>query len=162
MDIEHRIKDLKHLRPDAAYARRSRALIVGDFGDEMKAAPHGLWQMILNSMEFGTAVALAGALLVLVLGGFSTWQFLSPFNLASLDPAGLRVEAQAVDIQIQLTDLEFVHEAGESTPAVAPGESTSAGTAVKQLAKNLGIDEKTASGEEEPPSIDDVLGTLAE
>ena len=107
MELHDILKQLKTIEPDAEYARRSKERILavakGDF-----TAPRIIdWRMVVRTLQSGTAIALAGILLLIAVGGFSVWTFLKPFGLAGLDPAGLRAEAQAIDIQLQIAGLEY-------------------------------------------------------
>jgi hypothetical protein len=67
----------------------------------------GIPGFLARSLEMGSAVVLTGLLLFLIVGGFSIWNTFSPFKLTSLDPTSLRAEAQAIDIQIRLTDIAY-------------------------------------------------------
>jgi len=103
MDLITIFKQLKRIEPDIDYTGRSRATILGS----PRGGVAGAWHIVLHSLQFGSAVALVAVLFLLVIGGFSAWKFFSPLKLSSLDPASLRAEAQAVDIQIQLTDVAY-------------------------------------------------------
>ncbi|MEK7110922.1 MAG: hypothetical protein AAB867_03645, partial [Patescibacteria group bacterium] len=96
MELTELLKKIRTLKADSDYVRSSRAAIVGEAGWQTgtlrKSSP---WQVLVHGLQFGSAVTLASIFVVLVIGGFSTWKFLSPFRLASLDPVGLRAEAQA-------------------------------------------------------------------
>src|SRR5271157_5112618 len=103
MDLLNLLKKLKNIEPDPRYTAESRSRIIGT----SPSGVGGVWRAVLHSIQFGSAVALASVLLILIVGGFSAWQAFSPLKLSSLDPASLRAEAQAVDIQIQLTDIAY-------------------------------------------------------
>ena len=171
MDIQKLIKKLKSIEADAAYTARSRHALVGG---TQKAPRLTIFSYIGRALAEGSAIALAGALLIVIMAGFSTWEFLSPFELKSLDPAGLRAEAHAIDIQIQLTNLAYPDlPRGEAFRGVPHNESTTLPVAVeitsksvkdevRQEAQSLGLASATSSGETAPISIDDALDRLAE
>ncbi|TSC60592.1 MAG: hypothetical protein LiPW15_470 [Parcubacteria group bacterium LiPW_15] len=94
------LKKLKEIAPERYYAERSRAQILAT-EQPRRLSP---WKIFAESMEAGSAMVLAGALLILILGGFSG---INVLNIASLNPTSLKAEADAIDMQIQLTDLSY-------------------------------------------------------
>ena len=164
MELTELLKKIRTLKADSDYVRSSRAAIVGEAGWQTgtlrKSSP---WQVLVHGLQFGSAVTLASIFVVLVIGGFSTWKFLSPFRLASLDPVGLRAEAQAVDIQIQLTNIDYSEPAGgaATTPKIAADAHAAR---VAELAKNLGVDPLAGGPTSSKPvvTIDEALDRLAE
>ncbi|MDO8536718.1 MAG: hypothetical protein Q7R94_00525 [bacterium] len=123
MDPLQILKQFKNIEPDKDYTRKSRFLIL----HSAEQTKFGFWKLILKNTELGTAVALTGLLIFMILGGFSAWSVTSPLGIANLDPAGLKAEAQAIDIQIELTNLNYSEDAAairsaESTPKAAPEE----------------------------------------
>jgi hypothetical protein len=170
MELEHILKQLRHIEPDEAYSLRSRSVLMATLPSDERPT-FTAWQVITHSLQFGSAVAMAGMLLVLVLGGFSTWRFLSPFRLTSLDPAGLRAEAQAVDVQLEMTKLNYTPApaaAGIAPMAVAepetPDQTEAKAPAKAQAqaeAKDLGLVAATTSTNDEV-GVDDMLSELAE
>jgi len=100
-DIIKQLKKLQHIEPDRLFTERSRAALFG------VQKSRGTWGLILRNVELGASFALAGILIITIFGGFSTWRFLSPFKLSNLDTTGLKAEAQAVDVQIELTNLNY-------------------------------------------------------
>ena len=162
MELIELLKKLKHVKAEPAYTRRSRFLILGEAVGLERPSRHP-WQLILHSLQFGSAVALAGLLLVLIVGGFSAWRFLSPFQLSSLDPQSLRAEAQEVDIQIQLTNIAYPESLQNATStvetALTPKTKEIKRQAEKQ-AEGLGLKPVTSTTKE--TSIDEALDRLSE
>lgn len=160
MEPIHLLKKLKEVSPDKAYTKRSRYAILETLPAAGRQTP---WQMLVHSLQFGSAVALAGVLLVLVLGGFSTWRFLSPFGLASLDPGSLKAEAEAIEAQIHLANVTYNDPAPEARlmtdPEAPVAEKGNAEKQAEQEAKSLGLVSVTSSTE---MTLDDVLAKLAE
>lgn len=121
MDLIDTIKKLKNIEADKGFTRTSRSLILNTRRETK--LNFNFWSLLLRSIELGASLALAGLLIFMTLGGFSAWRFLSPLQItANLDPVSLRAEAQAIDIQIQLANLNYNEGAlglksGESTPA---------------------------------------------
>jgi hypothetical protein len=151
MDLINLLKELKQIEADRAYTSRSRSLIVGT---SRPGGVAGVWRTVVHSIQFGSAVALASVLLILIVGGFSAWQAFSPFKLSSLDPASLRAEAQAVDIQIQLTDIAYPE------PSLERGSSTAVST-LPSAAAPAPIKLQTPKGAANGPALTTPDGTLA-
>ncbi len=103
MDLLTIFKNLKKIEPDQEYSLRSKRLILAI------PPPRRLsgWQILLESIQSGATLVLTGILLIFLLGGFSVWKSLRPFQFESLDLKSLRAEAQAIDIQIELTKLTY-------------------------------------------------------
>ena len=113
MDLLNLLKKLKNIEANPQYVRSSRRMILGTLPT---ARPMSVGAFLLQSFQTGSTIALAGILLLLIVGGFSVGQLLTPFRLSSLNPKSLEAEAHAIDIQIKLTDLNYQ----ESTTAAAP------------------------------------------
>ena len=61
----------------------------------------------LHMLETGAAVALVGFFIFMLAGSFSPTRSISPIQYSVIDPQGLYAEAQAIDMQIQLADIEY-------------------------------------------------------
>lgn len=121
MDLLENIKKLKGIEADKDFTERSRSLILSAGREQNRFS---FWQLVFKNLEIGTTLALAGLLILMILGGFSAWKILAPLQLSSLDQASLRAEAQAIDIQIKLAGLNYEEAAraiksSESTPPTA-------------------------------------------
>jgi len=100
--------------------RNSRRLIIGEEAPYRASFPvFTMRGFLANLAKSGSAIALSAALLFLLVGSFSLWRIFVPQGTALIDPAGLRAEAQAIDIQIELSNLAY-HE-----PAAALSNETS-------------------------------------
>lgn len=153
MNPEDLLRHIRSLEADPSYVRRSRTLIL-----EERSYRPGVWRALAQSFHFGASVALASIFLVVILGGFSAWRFLSPFRLDSLDVSGLRAEAQAIDVQIQLADVTYP-TVTETTPDAAPNEDEAI---IAGLGKKLGFAEIDTTSGTQPLSIDEALTKLTE
>lgn len=154
-------KKLKKITPDPEYARRSRLLIVGR---ETERAVHDLKSFVFSLVKSGSALAMTAALLFLLLGSFSIWKIFSPASTALLDPTSLKAEAQAIDIQIQLTNIAYQEpnlSNETSGPALAPSvKSVQVSKEAKKEAENLGLSAATSS--QNRISIDQALDSLSQ
>ena len=111
------LKQFKNIEPDAEFSKRLRTEILLSPQPERRTL-RGVFTF-LHMLETGTAVALVGFFIFMLAGSFSPTRSVSPIQYSVIDPAGLYAEAQAIDMQIQLADIEY--------PQVT---STAAGTMV--------------------------------
>lgn len=139
------LKQLKKIIPDPLYAERAKTRILSAAQPRRISA----WKIIFESLEVGSAIVLAGAFLVLILGGFSG---LRGLNVANLNPTSLKAEAQAIDAQIDLANLNYQDftRQKETTAALALPKAKSPKVSGTPLA--------TSS----PIGIDDALKALSE
>jgi len=136
MDSLKTLKQLKRIHPDPDYTKRSRSLIVET--PYISAPPvSNPWRALVQSLQFGTTMVLVGVFLILVVGGFSSWKFLSPFKTASLDPAALQAEAQAVTSQLELAKITYTENqpSAPSAPAAESARKQAARRALEQAEK---------------------------
>lgn len=152
MEILKLLEQLKRIEARPDYVRQSRYLILHK--EEKPVLSPG--RFILQSLQFGSAVALASLLLIFIVGGLATWKFISPFKLTSLDPGSLRAEAEAIDIQIELTDIVYPDSRGETTVESASPKAPEVKAQAKAEAEELGVRET------EETSIEEALDLLAE
>ena len=164
MEIQEILKKFKQINPDVDYTKRSRSFIVQT---PFVIAPPitSPWRAFMQSLQFGSAIALVGASVILIVGGFSSWRSLSPFRIASLDIAALQAEAEAVNMQVELTDINYrennkslsADSSPDSTPAMATKKTVSA--KVSEAAEQMGLSPATSS---ESISIEEALQKLSE
>lgn len=158
MNSQEFIKKLKEILPGKEYAESSkRAILAVD-----QYPRWSFWGSLTESLSTGVAIVLAGALLVLVMGGFSS---LNPFSLRSLDPAGLKAEAEAIDIQIRLSNLDY----NDFTRVISGKKAITAfsiiSTADEKTAENntslTAVIDETVSSSTENVGVDDILQELS-
>jgi hypothetical protein len=167
MELEKILKQFKNIEADHDYVHRSRGIVLSSkLGIPKKRSV--LFNIIFEGFELGSAIALTGILIVLTVGGFSIWRFISPGEISGLDIAGIRAEAQAVDIQIQLANLSY----NDLTPATA--ESTQQTASSKKTTgrkqSNLGTNSVTGDNDntsqekdsDRNPTLEEVLETLSQ
>ncbi len=164
MEIQEILKKFKQINPDADYTKRSRSFIVQT---PFVVAPPitSPWRAFMQSLQFGSAIALVGATVILIVGGFSSWRALSPFRIASLDIAALQAEAEAVNMQVELTDINYRENnkplIANSTPASSSAivAKKTVSSKVSEAAEQMGLSPATSS---ESISIEEALYKLAE
>jgi hypothetical protein len=153
MDIEKVLRQLKAIQPDKDYAASSRRAILST--ERVARVPFGAVRFIFSNLQSAGAIALTGVLIILMVGAFSVFRFLNPFRISSLDPAGLRAEAQAVDMQIQVANLTYQ----ESTAPFAAAQKVPA-ILKKTTAGNQAA--TSTSSSTLPISVDDALDMLSQ
>ena len=132
MDLFEILKQFKIIKPDEAFAEKSKRAILASLPIENKGmmdffkAKHFVFRIV----ETGAALSLAGLFIVLITGGFSG-SSISPVQFSAIDPQTLHAEAQAIDAQIQLASLNYSEPAlvAESTQKLAVAVSQKSGTA---------------------------------
>ena len=121
MNLLELLKKLKEIEPDSNYTRKSRLVILSTpLAKKLRYASPWLPQL-----KFIGAFALASLAFFILLGGFSSSKFGAPLKLSNLDPTGLKAEAEAIDIQIQITDIHYRESSlptNESTPPLTPSK----------------------------------------
>jgi hypothetical protein len=158
MDLKH-LNKFHKIKPDAEYARRSRTLILMETPKEvgwMRRAS----MVLAGALESGSAIALTGALLFLALGGASIIRLVE--NNGGLSAADLRAEAQAIDIQIQLTDLHYNAMPADAGAHALPKKNfkiAGFGSATGTVTSTAAASTSSAPSAEE--SIDDALDQLS-
>ncbi len=86
MNLSDIFKQFKSIKPDAAYAEKSKRVILASPQEspaarDWKAALGGRGVMVfLHSLETGVALVLAGFFIVLATGGFSGNKYLAPLQ----------------------------------------------------------------------------------
>ncbi len=156
MNLFEILKQFKNIEPDAAFKETSKRAILAL---EPKAAGWSAQRTFWKIIETGVAVALTGFFILLITGAFPGSEF-SPARYSAIDPQGLRAEAQAIDIQIQLANLSYSEPAAVSTAAVAgtkPGSAITAPTSTLPAANGT----EATSSATSSVSIDDALRSLS-
>jgi hypothetical protein len=156
------LQQLKNIEADKDYTKKSRFLLMSQISENR---PRRAWALLLQGAQIGGAVAFASLLIALILGGLAS-SSLAPLRLSSLDQASLRAEAQAIDIQIRLTNLNYTQDLKapilrESTPAGAI-QLESGVQKKEEVPPNDLAGEKDASQELQPVDIDEALLQLSE
>jgi hypothetical protein len=105
MKLSDLLKQFKNIEPDADFTRRSRTEILLSPQNERRTM-RGVFAF-LHVIETGAAVALVGFFILILTGSFSPTSSIAPIQYSVIDPQGLHAEAAAIDMQIQLADVEY-------------------------------------------------------
>ncbi len=158
MNSQEFIKKLKEILPEREYAESSkRAILAVD-----QYPRWSFWGSLTESLSTGAAIVMVGALLILALGGFSS---LNPFSLRSLDPVGLKAEAEAIDIQIRLSNLNYNDFTRVISEKKAITTASIVSTEDEKTAENntslMAVIDETVSSSTKNIGVDDVLQELS-
>lgn len=153
MDLYDSLKNIKNISPDSEYSAKSRGIILQTTPLPYKRDPLRVFRWVGESLQFGSAIALTGLLLMLVVGGFSILsRFLTLNDLAALNINEIQAEAQNVDMQIELASLSY------DDPAAASTSPASLAT----IQKKLGATKSPASSSESGELMEAALMELSE
>ena len=171
MQLDTILKQLKTIKPDADYAARVRASLT-----KLEPRPSTslrvrktLREVLRETIQSGSALALASLALIVILGGASFFDAGNHIVLGTpLDPAHITAEAQAIDIEVQLSGLEYSYQ--EAVSPAKPSETTISGRPrvnFKEMNPVLGDIANPAAAsstpsEPEPIGIDAALEFLGE
>lgn len=111
------LKQFKNIEPDAEFSQRSRREILLSPQTERRSM-RGVFAF-LHLLETGAAVVLVGFFILILTGSFPATRSIAPIQYSVIDPQGLHAEAQAIDMQIRLADIEYpqvTSTAGAATP----------------------------------------------
>lgn len=153
MNLFEILKQFKNIESNPAYKETSRRAILAF--EPKEPAGWSARRTILRIIETGAAVALTGFFVLLITGALSGTG-LTP-RYSAVDAQSLRAEAQAIDIQIQLANVNYNTPSAESTAPVA-GAKKSGGTA--GIVPLAGTGTTSATSSTSTVSIDQALQSL--
>lgn len=122
MNLFDILKQFKTIEPDAQFTAHSKAEILISPRPTRRAV-RGVYAF-LHIIETSAAVVLAGLFILVLTGSFSGTHSIAPIQYSVIDPEGLHAEAQAIDMQIQLANVDYPQV------ATAAGSTVSTGTPV--------------------------------
>ena len=158
MNLFEVLKNLKNIEADKGFTARSRSMVLRGGREPVTS----IFSVVFRGLEVGASLALAGLLIFAMLGGLAAWDVLAPVDVTALDPDGLRAEAEAIDIQIELMGLNY-KESLKKQPQ-SEKESTSAFTGGALNLENETTTPAFANINEAPEalSLDEALQLLSE
>ena len=161
------LKKLKSLKADPGYTKRSRMTILKDADREETGFHLGFKKIIVSVFHSGWSIALTAALFLMAISSFSILKVLSPATTAIADLAGIRAEAQDVDMQIQIVNVAYnpsvqlENKTSTQSIAVTQGGILKASSdEIKKEAEQIGLD--ISKIPTEPVGIDSLLEALSE
>jgi hypothetical protein len=156
MKPEEILKQFKLIEADRDFVKKSRRLIL----ISGHAPRMGFLGVVFRTIELGASVALVSLAIFMILGGFSSSRVLSPLQISNLDPNSIKAEAHAIDMQIELSNLNYKEGAlapktSESTPSVP---QNSAG----KTSEPSQVSPAATSSTPQPVGVDEALDKLSE
>jgi len=123
MKLSDILKQFKNIEPDAQFSQRSkREILLSPQSSPLTV--RGVFAF-LHVIETGAAVALGGFFILILTGSFSPTSSIAPIQYSVIDPQGLHAEAQAIDMQIQLADVEYPQVTSTAALATNPAVASS-------------------------------------
>ena len=163
MEIIELLKKIKSVEANHDYSRKSRGIILSHAKEETFNSNITVGGIIAGVFRSGWATALTAVFLFLVIGGFSVLKIFSPATTAVVDITGLKAEAQAIDAQIELTNIVYNATLGiENKTSTAAMSLPSAKQTVSRKSKDA---DQSAIGNENAAAqitIDSFLDALSE
>jgi hypothetical protein len=114
MNLLETLQQLKTIKPDPAFSDNSRRAVLASVPTE----PFSSRYLFARFLAATGSLVLAGALIFIIAGGLSTTNLAPQFS--SIDPTALHAEAQAIDMQIDLLNVNY----NESTVSAEPISAT--------------------------------------
>ena len=129
MTLFETLREFKKIAPDASFTEKSKRAVLATPQNVPAMSP---FRGVLQFIETGAALVLAGFFMLLITGAFSGSTYIAPVQYSVIDPAGLHAEAQAIDMQIQLAQVNYTEgvAAPASTMAAAAATSSALSTSM--------------------------------
>jgi hypothetical protein len=105
MNLFDILKQFKNIEPDARSTERSKRAILSSPQPERRTV-RGIF-IFLRALESGVAVVLVGFFILILTGSLPGSHSIGPIQYSVIDPQGLHAEAQAINMQIQLVDVNY-------------------------------------------------------
>ena len=112
MDLFDILKEFKKIQPEKNFTENSRRMILMHAPVERISAR----RFFARSVAVASSLVLAGALIFIIAGGLSMTKLAPKFS--SIDPTALRAEAQAIDTQINLLNVNYAENAASTKPTL--------------------------------------------
>lgn len=151
MDLLETLKKLKTIQPHPTFSETSRRAILASLPLE-PLSPRRIFARVLAATG---SLVLAGALVFVIAGGLSATK-LSP-QFSSIDPTALHAEAQAIDMQITLLNVNYTESTQPVSAAIQIKSQVAAGVASSSPASTAASATSTSS-----MSVDEVLEGLSQ
>lgn len=128
MNLLEILRQFKTIKPDSSFSEKSKRAILAS-PQNIPARP---FAPVFRFLETGVAVVLAGFFILLITGAFSNSTYIAPVQYSVIDVAGLHAEAQAIDMQIELANVNYPESsvAPQSTAFAAAATSSDLSTSM--------------------------------
>lgn len=122
MNLFETLREFKKIMPDASFTEKSKRAVLATPQNVPSLSP---FRGFLQFIETGAAVVLAGFFVLLITGALSQSTYIAPVQYSVIDPAGLHAEAQAIDMQIQLAQVNYTEGVVARASTVSVEQATS-------------------------------------
>lgn len=112
MNLLETLQELKNVQPDPAFSENSRRMVLMSTPKE----PLSPRRIFARSLAVAGSLTMAGALIFIIAGGLSATNLAPQFS--SIDPTALRAEAQAIDTQINLLNVNYTEITASTEPVM--------------------------------------------
>ena len=102
MNLFETLKEVKKIEPRKDFTENSRRVVLA----HEPVNPFSPHRILTRAIAITSSVVLAGALIFIVAGGLSATKLAPRFS--SINPTALHAEAQAIDAQINLLNVNYV------------------------------------------------------
>ena len=155
MNLFETLQKLKNIQPDQAFSERSRRDILMSTPQE-RFLPRVVFARFIGATG---SLVLAGILIFIIAGGLSTTDLAPKFS--SIDPVALRAEAQAIDTQIDLLNVDYTESPVSTAPTPLAPEKPRAPIISNNVSSSIAQAE-ASSTPTSTVSIDEVLQGLSQ
>lgn len=155
MDLFETLKEFKKLEPGKEFTENSRRVILAHEPIHISSSH----RILVRGIAISSSLVLAGALIFIVAGGLSATKLAPRFS--SIDPTALRAEAQAIDTQINLLNIDYA-ENSVSTKQTTSGKPISAGKTAATSSPLLAPSGTSSSTPTSTLSVDAILQQLSQ
>ena len=155
MNLLETLQNLKKIQPDPTFSENSRRAVLASLPME----PLSPRRIFARSLAAAGSLVLAGALIFIIAGGLSATNLAPQFS--SIDPTALRAEAQAIDTEINLLNVNYAYPESAASTEPIPAAGKTGGIIVKNTSSST----PTAMASSTPTStmsVDQILQGLSQ
>jgi hypothetical protein len=154
MNLLETLKEFKKIQPDSDFSENSRRAILACTLNE-RLSPR---RFFARSLAVAGSLVMAGALIFIIAGGLSATDLAPQFS--SIDPAALRAEAQAIDTQISLLNVDYT-EIASTEPVAIGSKKLNQFVTIKSASSSMAIG-AASSTPTSTMSVDEILQGLSQ
>jgi hypothetical protein len=152
MDLLKILQEFKKIRPSTTFSEISRRSVLATIPPE----PISSRRIFARFIAATGSLVLAGALIFIIAGGLSATNLAPQFS--SIDPDALHAEAQAIDTQINLLNVNYTEVAASTQPAAATESKVDTGIVISVTSSSATTASSTPTS---TISVDEILQGLS-
>jgi hypothetical protein len=156
MNLFETLQELKKIQPDPIFSENSRRAILASSPLE----PVSPRRIFIRSLAAAGSLVLAGALIFVIAGGLSATNLAPQFS--SIDPTSLHAEAQAIDTQINLLNVNYPYPESTASNELVPAAGTNSGSMILSNASSSALAAIASSTPTSTMSVDEILQGLSQ